>query len=229
MFKARVRLFGATWESVFPRPIPLARIAIDRVAEGLLDGLSPIGITPDQIALVKSNDLFGYELRFPMFRGNGAYSLNSQRLHLDFMNAVGPADVTTIIDTILKCLRPIDLPRGTKYNVSIGRQCEFVSPGDFEGFLATQGAKWSSRAVKQAGAILHVVLPEWPTEIIITIERSILITAGVWIHTRTIFDMPEPEDQQSNQLKSRTAEALRGVSDIFEKAVSECNLELVWQ
>jgi hypothetical protein len=87
MFKARVRLFGANLESVFPKLIPLGRIGIESLADGLVDQLSPVGLSPDQIATIKVNDLYGYELRFPLFRGNAKYSLNSQRLRLDFMQA----------------------------------------------------------------------------------------------------------------------------------------------
>jgi hypothetical protein len=228
MVKVLVRAFQVSWESVFPKPISLARIEIENVAEQLLDELSPIGLTPNEIALVKVNDLFGYELRFPMFRGNATYSLNSQRLRVDFINAVGPADVTTINDTILKCLRPIELPRGTKHGVSVGRQCEFHSLGDFEEFFSPEGTKWDGLSVKQVGVVLHVVLPEWPVEITVTLDRSILISAGVWVHTQTVFDMPDPDTPQLSQSKM-TAEALRGISDRFEKAVEECKLELVWQ
>jgi hypothetical protein len=227
MFKARVRLFGATLESVFPKPIPLGKLCIDELAEGLLDGLAPIGLTPDQILMLKLNDLFSYELRFPLFRGNANYSLNSQRLRLEFTNAVGPGDVTTIIDTVLKCLHPFDLPRGTSHIINVARQAEFEPSSDFDNFFSSR-TKWQSNAVKQAGAILYLRLPDWPEEVTVNLERSIVLPSGVFVNTRTILKAPAVENSNSNQSKGLTADTFRKVIEIFERAVSECNLDLVW-
>jgi hypothetical protein len=227
MFKARVRFFGATLESVFPKPIPLGRVGIEDLAEGLLDGLSPIGLTPDQLVMIKMNDLFSYELRFPLFRGSASFSLNSKRLRLEFTNAVGPADVTTIIDTVLKCLKPMDLPIGTKHFLNVGRQAEFESPGDFDEFFSPS-TRLQSHAVKQAGAIVYLKLPEWPEEVTVTLDRSIVIPSGVFVDTRTILKVPESENANSKQSKALSADIFRKVTEIFESAISECNLELAW-
>jgi hypothetical protein len=228
MFTARVRIFQASWESAFPLPVPFSRIPIESMAENFLGALSTTGLTADQISLNKINDLYGYELRFPMFRGNATYSLNAQRVRLEFMNAVGPTDVTTIIDTILKCLLPISFPPGTKHHASVGRQCEFVSSGDFAEFFSPDGSKADLSAVKQAGAIFYVLLPEWPSEVVVTLDRSILISGGIWVHTRSYFDTPEIVNEEQSPDKSPTVEALRLLSDVFEKAVGKCNLQLTW-
>lgn len=226
MSTVTVRVFQATWESVFPKPVPLSRVPIDSVTEGLLDAVGPLGLIADQITLIKSNELYGYELRFPLFRGNASYSQNAQRVRLDFMNAVGHADVTTIIDTILKCLGPIAFPAGTKHSASVGRQCEFESPEDFKKFFMPDAAKVDPTAVKQAGSICYVTLPEWLSEIVVTLDRSISIKEGIWVHTKTSFEIPALDKGESKH--SLTAEALREAVDIFEKAVSKCNLQLSW-
>jgi hypothetical protein len=228
MFTARVRIFQASWESVFPRAVPLARVPIEAVAEELLAALSSAGLTADQISFIKSNDLYAYELRFPLFRGNAAFSQNAQRVRLDFMNAVGPTDITTVIDTISKCLAPIKFPGGTMHHASVGRQCEFASPGDFEKFFSPERFEGDLSAVKLAGAILYVSLPDWPSEIVVTLDPSIVIHKGIWIHTRSSFNLPEEGEEQSAPPKNLMPDALRVLSEVFEKAVSKCNLQLAW-
>jgi hypothetical protein len=221
MFKLRTRLFGTTFESTFPHPVAFNQPYLAKVGESLSQSLSPIGLTPNQIECVTMNVLFGYEVRFPLFRGNASFSLSSQRLRLEFMNAVGPADVTTIIDTVLKCLSPIDIPDGTIHLISVGRHTEFESPGDFEKFFSREITQWKGDAVKHVGAILYLRLSEWPEEITVNIERSIVIPSAAFVSTRTILRAPDTE-------KALTAETFRTVTDIFEKAISECNLELIW-
>jgi hypothetical protein len=221
MFKLRTRLFGATFESTFPHPIAFNQPYLAKLGESLSQSLSPVGLTPNQIECITTNVLFGYEVRFPLFRGNANYSLNPQRLRLDFTNAVGPADVTTIIDTVLKCLSPMDIPDGTNHFINVGRHTEFESPGDFEKFFSRETTQWKGDAVKHVGAILYLTLSEWPEEITVNIEPSIVISSGAFVSTRTVLRAPETE-------KALTAETFRTVTDIFEKAVSECNLELVW-
>lgn len=228
MYKARIRLFGATIETVFPKPIPVGRLDVDKLAEVLLGGLSPIGLTPDQVAFTKRNDLFDYELRFPLFRGNASFSLNSQRLRLDFMNAVGPADSTAIVDTALKCFQPFDLPFGTNHIINVWRQAEFESPSDFEPFFSPQGTQWQGPAITHAGAILHLRLPGWTEEVTVTIDKSVQIQAGVFVNTRTSVKIPESGDAKPHQFKTVTADTFGRVTEVFERAVTECNLELVW-
>lgn len=231
MFKLRTRLFGTNFESTFPHPVAFNQPYLAKVGESLSQSLSPTGLTPNQIECVTLNVLFGYEIRFPLFRGNASFSLNSQRLRLDFMNAVGPADVTTIIDTVLKCLQPIDLPWGTNHSISVGRQAEFEAPGDFDEFFSPQGTKWQTPAVKQVGAMLYLKLPEWDEEITLFIERSLVLPrTGVFVNTRTFLKEREThlEEAKSGRPKAITTDTLGRVAEIFDRAANACNLEFLW-
>lgn len=214
MTTVQSRRFGANFESTFPKPISLHKLPIDQIGDELLGHFMPLGLAPTDIHLIKRNELFDYELKFTLFQGNSEFSLNAQRLRLEFLNAVSFADRNTIVNVITKSQHCVHPPEGTRHAAVLHSHVVFESLEDRSRFFSTRGTRWE-QACTEVGVIAYVSPPNWPEQFRVTIEHSLLIQDGAFVHGTTSVAPVEG---------SIGVAELEAVNQAFENSVAQCGM-----
>ena len=213
MFNVHIRLFGAGLESTFPRAIPFSQAGLERTAGELLASFSAQGLTPEGLVLTKRNELFDYELRFTLFAGRAEFSLNAQRLKLEFANATGAGDLSTIADVTVRCHQCARPPGDALHHAIFYSHVAFDSADDFSGFFSPPGTRLSPE-ITQAGVIAYAVEPGWPEPIRVAVDLSQVLPGGAYLHLSTLLPA-----------QTITADLLDQVRGGFERSATQCQLQ----
>lgn len=179
------QLFSVAVESIYKRPALFQESRWAEVAPNALDAFASNGLRPGQIALKKGDELYNYEISFALFNGNGTFRLSSERLEITFQNAISAADQELIIDCVAKCHDRIPLPEIALTRISVYLHAALESIEAKNKFLA----KFANpeKNVISGGLIAYVLSDKWKTEFRVTLDRSLVYPAAIFISWETQF------------------------------------------
>jgi len=179
MTEIKTQMFSVTAESSYRQPVLFEESRWGEIAKAALNTFASNGLRADQITVRRGDEAFNYEISFSLFNRNGTFRIWPERLEVAFQNAVSAADEEVIVDTVVKFYERLPLPeiRSTKLLVYVHANLESIEARSK--FLAAFGR--AERQIVSGGVIAYVISEKWKEEFRVTIDRSFVHAAGIFL------------------------------------------------
>ncbi len=175
--------FNVTVESAYKHPVLFQDSRWSEIAKSALDTFASNGLRPGQVILRKGDEAFNYDLSFSLFNGSGTFRVSAERLEIGFQNAVSNADQELIVDCVAKFYERIPLPDLLLSYLRVYVHANLPSTDARNAFLATFAKP--QKGVTSGGLIAYVLSDKWKEEFRITLDRSVVFPAGIFLTWET--------------------------------------------
>lgn len=212
MLSVQPQIVGVTFQTQFPEPIPFSKANIETTAQRILTALKHLGVGPGQFQVVKSDDLFGYDLRLNIFQGNGTYSLNPQRAEISLQNARSKDDLNLVVSCLVLLSESTPSPESSTSFLQAHMHCsvESTSRGKYFSDLIKLGEH-----IVVGGLIAYSKPPDWEDEIRLQVDRSLILEAGLFFAWTTRL-----------RVSKLSREMVERVSNHFDEMLKRCGIEI---
>ena len=148
------------------------------IAEKCLEAFASYGLRPAQIKLQHSDDAFNYELSFSLFNGNATFKASAERLHVEFHSA-GDRDLEILGDCVVKTYGHVPFPEIARTIINANAHAVMSSVDELLAYL--QQFAQPEKGIAYGGAIALVRCEPWPQEIRVSVEKSLIYPAGLYL------------------------------------------------
>lgn len=200
-----------TCQSFFKKAILFNDARCGEVAQKCLEAFTSYGLRANQIDARNGDQTFKYELSFSLFNGNGKFKFTSEKLELEFHNAISDKDLEVVQDCVAKVYEQVPLPEIGNTLISVNAHATLSSIEAMQRYLAAF-AKPEKRIVA-SGAIAYVLCEKWPQEVRLMIDRSLIYPAGLFLAWST-----------TNPQKGLSREVLKNVREAFDESLMNLDL-----
>jgi hypothetical protein len=207
MLSVQTHLFGVTFQSHFPEPVPLSKANIDDTAQKVLTALRPLGLKASQFQVVKGDELFGYELKLNMFQGNGTVSLNAERIEISFANARSRDDFRTIARCLVDLYQSIPSQEAWSTLVNAYLHAGIESASQRDEYFSRFGRVSENIAI--GGIIVYGKTRSWDEEIRLQIDRLLASEPGLFLNWTTKFASGKVSEETLKRLWENIEELLK--------------------
>ncbi len=180
MFTLRNQEVGIQVQSWLVPPRLFKEANLDGFAQKAFECFAPQGLRPSNLILQKEDEIYSYRLLFSLFRGQGNFRLDSEKLEVVFEKARDQNDLNIIYDCILKaqsCFPSAE--RKISHMVQATSHAIFDSKNERDGFLQQFGRP--DCAITQGGIIAYAPLGPAGEEIRFSMDRSYIYPEAVFL------------------------------------------------
>jgi len=209
------RILGITIESFFKRPILYKDARCDETAQKCVEAFSSYGLRPPQTALRIGDLAFNYDLSFGLFNGNGSFKISSEKLEIHFQNVVSDRDFEVVSDCIAKLYEHVPLPEINSTAIIGNAQTTAPSIEAIQKYLQRNANP--SKEIVQAGTIAYISGKNWPAEIRLMVDRSLIFPEGLYLMWSTTFSGNKLSRDILKTLKEACEEAAGKLDLTFPK------------
>ena len=179
MAEITTKICGVSFESFFQKVILFKDAHCDEVAQKSLEAFVSYGLKPTQISVRGGDQTFNYELSFSLFNGNGTFRISAEKVDIILQNATSDKDLEIVQDCIAKIYEHVPLPEINNTLISATAHATFPSVDEFQQYLR----KFADppKDIVSGGIIAYVHCQNWKEEIRITIDKSLVFPAGLFL------------------------------------------------
>jgi hypothetical protein len=211
MVELTTRILGVSFESLFKKATLQRDAHCDDAAQRCLEAFGSYGLRAAQIALRLGDSVFNYDLSLALFGGNCTFKLSAEKVEMQFQNANSEKDMEVVIDCISKAYEHVPLPEITSTHVTANAHATADSVEAMQQYL--MGYANPPKGIVRGGTIAYVLCNNWPEEIRLTLDRSLVFPDGLFLTWSTTIPGGKP-----------SRDALRVVKEAFEEAIMKLDL-----
>ncbi len=152
----------------------------DSFAQKALVSFAPQGLRPSDLMLEKEDEIYSYRIHFSLFRGQGKFRLDAEKLEVVFEKVRDQNDLNIIYDCLLKaqsCFTPSESK--ISHMVQATSHAVFGSKDERDGFLKQFGRP--NAAIAHGGIIAYAPLGPTGEEIRFSLDRSYIYPEAVFL------------------------------------------------
>jgi len=181
-----IKMAGITVESFFTRARLYKDARCDDIAQKCLEAFSSYGLRAPLIVVRIGDQAFNYDLSFTLFSGNGTVKISSEKLEVHFQNIVTNKDFEIVMDCIAKLFEHAPLPDINSNNIIANAHATADSVETMQQYLLRYADP--SKQVVYRGIVAYIVSSNWPKEIRLMVDRSLVVPGGMYLMWSTTFD-----------------------------------------
>ena len=211
MAEITTQIGGVTFESFFKKAVLFKDAHCDEAAEKCVEAFASYGLRPTQVPVRSGDQTFNYELSFSLFNGNGTFRISAEKLDIHFQNATSNRDSEIVADCVAKMYEHVPLPEINSTLISANTHATLSSIEEMQKYLLRYAQP--EKHIVAGGVIAYILCQNWPHEIRLTVDRSLVYPAGLFLAWSTTY----PENKISR-------EALKNVKEALEESVTKLDL-----
>jgi hypothetical protein len=209
------RITNVAIESLFKRPLLLKQARYDEVAQSCWEAFSSYGLKPAQIAIRSVGPAFNHSLSFSLFSGNGIVKFTAEKLEMNFQNATGRKDYEIVSDCMAKLYEHVPLPEITDTSMNASAHATAVSLEVLQEYMVRFANP--TKQIVRGGVIAHIPCKNWPKEIRMTIEHSLVFPDGIFLTWQTAISQKKVSRDVIKELGQACEEAAARLDITFRK------------
>jgi len=200
-----------TSQSSFKKAVLFKDAHFDEVAEKCLESFGSYGLRATQINVRSGDRTFRYELAFSLFNGNGKFKISAEKFECEFHNVITDKDVEVVQDCLAKVYEQVPLPEVVNSLVSVTAHATLPSMESLQKYLLVFAKP--ERQIVSGGTIVHVLCQNWAQEVKLTVERSMVYPAGLFLAWSTTCPQ-----------KKLSRDDLKNIGLAFEESATKLDL-----
>jgi hypothetical protein len=179
MFKIDLKISSVSVESIFKNAVLFKDSHLDQVAQKSLETLSAFGLKPTQIASRAGDQIYNYDLSFPLFNGAGTFRISAEKSEVTFLNATTEKDLEIVLQCVSRIYEHVPMPPCNTSSISANAQVVFALPKEGSDFLDSHVD--SSKQIGWGGVLAYVICPNWTPEVRLVIDKSMVYQDGLFL------------------------------------------------
>jgi hypothetical protein len=180
MLTLRNQEVGVQVQSWFLPPRLFKEANMDSFAQKAITSFAPQGLRPSDLILQKKDEVYSYRTHFSLFRGQGKFCLDAEKLEVVFEKARDQNDLNIIYDCLLKAQSCFTSSESKiSHMVQATSHAVFGSKDERDKFLQQFGRPNS--AISQGGIIAYAPLGPAKEEIRFSLDRSYIYPEAVFL------------------------------------------------
>jgi hypothetical protein len=212
MFRVDNQNISVGLDVVFASPLAYDAGRIRTIAKSALEQFAALGLRPSNLYQNPGDQLFNYELSFPLFNNQAHFRLSGERLIVSIQNARTKVDVRTLIDVLVGSQKCFTEDAACHSNFQAVAHGMFSNEDDFNAFFAPFNDP--ANDIIDGGRILFIKEKDWPFKVRLSFERSTVFKNSAFITWWT---------EQSGMVG---LEKFEEIADKFGKSLQKAGLEI---
>jgi hypothetical protein len=213
MASIRTQLCEIAFESIFNPAVLFKDAHLDDTARKCLEVFASYGLGATQIMLANADGAFNYALSFSLFNGSGTFRISAEKLNIYFKNVRSDKDAELVSDCVAKVYENLPLPEISTTSINASAHATFSSIEEMQQYLLRYANP--AKQIVAGGTIAFILCQNWPQEIRLAIEHSLVYPSGLFLSWSTSYPGKKP-----------SREALRNLREAFNESVTK--LDLTW-
>lgn len=202
MAEITTKICAILLESFFKKAALFKDAHCDEMAQKCQEAFASYGLRPTQIFVKSGDQAFNYDVSFSLFNGNGTFKISAEKVDVHLQNATSDKDLEIVEDCIAKVYEHLPLPEINSTLITANAQTTMSSVEELQKYL--QKFANPAKRIVSGGAIVNVLCEKWPQEMRVTVERSIVFPAGLFLTWSTTH----PGNKLSRDVLKKMREAL---------------------
>jgi hypothetical protein len=211
MAEITTRICGVTIETLFKKAVLFKDAHCDDCSQKCLEAFASYGLRPTQIVVRSGDQTFNYDLSFSLFNGNGTFRISAEKLDVSLQNATTEKDVDIVQDCIAKVYEHVPLPEINNTSISATAHATFPSIQEMQQYLLRYANP--AKQIVAGGTIAYILCQNWPEEIRLTVEKSLVYPEGLFLAWSTVH--------RENKI---SRDVLKNAKEAFENSLTKLDL-----
>lgn len=206
---------SVTMDAFFHSAVSFDKAGLNTVANNALEKFSNYNLRFNQIVQRSGDQLFNYDLSFPLFANQGQVRLHPDRLFVNLENVRGEGDLEIVVQTLVRAVQCLPSDLVTRLSFRAAAHAAFQSETESKDFFAPFVDK--GKSIIDGGRIVVVKEDAWPSPVRLLLERSLVSINGLYL------------GWMLEQPGTVNLETLKEIADKFGVAAKSAGLELIFQ
>jgi hypothetical protein len=180
------RIVNFNFDIFFKTPVMYKNAHCDQAAQRAFEAFASYGLRPTHIAVRRGDEVFNFDISFPLLNGNATFKLTSEGGEIRIQNAASETDLEIVVDCVAKFYEHVPLPEINFTAISVSAQTTAPSIEAARTYLEQYAN--AAKGVSSAGVIAYGAnVLGWPDEIRLAVDRSIMFPDGLFLVWTTRF------------------------------------------